>query len=112
MFMICNILQGFRYNITANHSRSLATTTRVPDLTDGRHTLRIRYDPNFDENAVLHPSFQTNGYTTWFLEVLLLCFRYTTLMYCRMPISHMVGTEIGERDSVSFIFILTTCILQ
>merc|ERR1712000_240709 len=60
--------QGFRYNITANHSRSLATTTRVPDLTDGRHTLRIRYDPNFDENAVLHPSFQTNGYTTWFLE--------------------------------------------
>jgi len=60
--------QGFRYNITANHSRSLATSNRVPDLTDGRHTIRIKYDPNFDENAVFHPSFQVNGYTTWFLE--------------------------------------------
>jgi len=60
--------QGFRYNITANHSRSLATTNRIPDLTDGRHTVRIRYDPNFDENAVFHPSFQVNGYTTWFME--------------------------------------------
>lgn len=60
--------QGFRYNITANHSRSLATSNRVPDLTDGRHTIRIKYDPNFDENAVFHPSFQVNGYTSWFLE--------------------------------------------
>lgn len=60
--------QGFRYNITANHSRSLATTNRCPDLTDGRHTLRIRYDPNFDENAVPHPSFQVNGFASWFME--------------------------------------------
>jgi hypothetical protein len=42
----------------------------VPDITDGQHTVRIRYDPNFDERAVLHPSFQTNGFTTWFLEVI------------------------------------------
>ena len=60
--------QGWRYNITANHSRSLADTTRIPDLGDGIHTIRIRYDPNFDSQAVPHPSFQTNGYTTWFLE--------------------------------------------
>lgn len=60
--------QGRSLNITANHSRSLATATRVPDLADARHTIRIKYDPNFDENAVLHPSFQTNGFTSWFLE--------------------------------------------
>jgi len=61
--------QGWRYNISANHSRALATTNRVPDLTDGRHTIRIKYNPNFDDTAVPHPSFQVNGYTTWFLEV-------------------------------------------
>ncbi|CAM9989648.1 unnamed protein product, partial [Ectocarpus fasciculatus] len=66
---IAVMTMGWRFNITANHSRSLATTTRVPDLTNGEHTIRIRYDPNFDENAVPHPSFQTNGYTTYFLEV-------------------------------------------
>lgn len=60
--------QGWRYNISANHSRSLADTTRIPDLTDGIHTVRIRYDPNFEEDAVPHPSFSTSGYTTWFLE--------------------------------------------
>lgn len=70
IFVSNNTLQGWRTNITANHSRSLATTTRVPDLTNGEHTIRIRYDPNFDETAVPHPSFQTNGYTTFFLEVL------------------------------------------
>ena len=58
--------QGWRYNISANHSYSLATTNRCPDLTDGRHTVRIKYDPNFDPKAVLHPSFQVNGFTTWF----------------------------------------------
>ena len=51
-----------------NHSRSLATSNRVPDLTEGRHTVRIKYDPNFDEKAVPHPSFQVNGFTTYFLE--------------------------------------------
>ena len=60
--------QGWRQNLSANHSRSLATSNRVPDLTDGRHTVRIRYDPNFDDMAVPHPSFQVNGYTTYFLE--------------------------------------------
>eukprot|EP01038_Epipyxis_sp_PR26KG_P006359 gene6359-8759_t len=60
--------QGFRYNITANHSRSLANSNKIPDLTDGNHTIRIKYDPNFDENAVPHPSFQTNGFTTWFMN--------------------------------------------
>ncbi len=60
--------QGWRQNLSANHSRSLATSNRVPDLTDGRHTIRIRYDPNFDDQAVPHPSFQVNGYTTYFLE--------------------------------------------
>jgi|ERR1719263_884933 len=62
------LTQGWRYNITSNHSRSLADTTRIPDLTDGIHTVRIKYDPNFDMDAVPHPSFQTSGYTTWFLE--------------------------------------------
>jgi len=63
------LTQGWRYNISANHSYALATSTRVPDLTDGVHTVRIRYEPNFEENAVLHPSFQINGYTSWFLQV-------------------------------------------
>lgn len=65
---IAVMTQGWRYNISANHSRSLATTTKIPDLTDGNHTVRIRYDPVFDEGAVPHPSFQVNGYTTWFIE--------------------------------------------
>ncbi len=30
--------------------------------------MRIKYDPNFEENAVLHPSFQINGYTSFFLQ--------------------------------------------
>jgi hypothetical protein len=64
-----DLFQGFRYNITANHSRALAMTTRIPDMTDGKHTVRIKYDPNVDESAIQHPSFQTNGFTSWFLEV-------------------------------------------
>eukprot|EP01041_Mallomonas_annulata_P008232 gene8232-16928_t len=63
------LTQGWRYNITANHSSSLATTTRIPDLTDHEHTVRIRYDPNFNEDDILHPSFQANGYTSWFMNV-------------------------------------------
>eukprot|EP01040_Poterioochromonas_malhamensis_P007147 gene7147-7718_t len=60
------LTQGFRYNITANHSRSIATSNKIPDLTDGIHQIRIKYDPRFDVNAALHPSFQTTGWTTWF----------------------------------------------
>lgn len=60
--------QGFRYNISSNHSRSLATTNKVADLTDGEHVIRIKYDPSFDQEAVPHPSFQVNGFTTWFLN--------------------------------------------
>lgn len=70
--------QGFRYNITANHSRSLATTNKIPDLTDGEHVIRIKYDPAFDEEAVPHPSFQVNGYTTWFLNVSIFLFSADT----------------------------------
>ena len=62
--------QGWRYNISANHSYSLATTTRIPDMTNGMHTVRIRYEPVFDHQAILHPSFQANGYSSWFLEVI------------------------------------------
>jgi len=61
--------QGWRFNISANHSYSLATTTRIPDMTDGVHKVRIKYDPNFNENAVLHPSFQVNGFTSFFFQV-------------------------------------------
>ena len=66
---VCTTVQGFRYNITANHSRSLATSTRIPDLTDGVHTVRVKYDPKFDEKEVPHPSFQVSGFTTWFMNV-------------------------------------------
>jgi len=62
------LTEGYRFNITANHSRSLATTTRIPDLTDGAHTIRIKYDPNFDEREVPHPSFQVSGFSTWFIN--------------------------------------------
>jgi len=62
------LTKGWRTNITANHSYALATTTRVPDLTDGMHTLRIRYEPNFNEEDISHPSFQSGGYTSWFLD--------------------------------------------
>ena len=30
--------------------------------------VRIKYDPNFDANAVPHPSFQANGYASFFLS--------------------------------------------
>ncbi len=60
--------KGFRDNITANHSRALATTNRCPDLSAGVHSIRIKYEPTFDENAVPHPSFQVNGYTSFFFE--------------------------------------------
>eukprot|EP01033_Poteriospumella_lacustris_P010558 gene10558-7510_t len=62
------LTQGFRNNISANHSYSLATSNKVPDLTDGIHTIRIRYSPNFNPDDTNHPSFQTTGYTTWFLN--------------------------------------------
>mmetsp|Transcript_14047 Transcript_14047/g.30832 ORF Transcript_14047/g.30832 Transcript_14047/m.30832 type:complete len:963 (-) Transcript_14047:82-2970(-) len=62
------LTEGFRFNITANHSRALATTNRIPDMTDGVHTLRIKYDPNFDVGEVPHPSFQVSGFSTWFLN--------------------------------------------
>lgn len=32
------------------------------------HTIRIRYSPNFNPDDVNHPSFQTTGHTTWFLN--------------------------------------------
>ena len=32
------------------------------------HSIRIKYEPTFDENAVPHPSFQVNGYTSFFFE--------------------------------------------
>lgn len=40
----------------------------MPDLTDGSHTVRIKYDPNFHPDDANHPSFQTSGFTTWFLN--------------------------------------------
>jgi hypothetical protein len=61
--------QGFRDPISANHSRSLAATTRIPDLTNGPHTVRIRYDPNFDVTAITHESFKVSGQSSYFLEV-------------------------------------------
>ena len=73
---IINDDKGFRYNITANHSRSLANTNRIPDLTDGIHTLRVKYDPNFDEKEVPNPAFQVNGYTSWFLNVIYIYIYY------------------------------------
>lgn len=30
--------------------------------------MRIKYDPNFDPEAVLHPSFQVTAYTSFFIE--------------------------------------------
>ena len=38
------------------------------DMTDKMHKVRVKYDPNFDEAAVLHPSFQVGGHTSWFME--------------------------------------------
>ena len=46
----------------------LALTTYTQFLA-GIHTVRIKYDPNFDEKEVPHPSFQVSGFTPWFLNV-------------------------------------------
>ena len=87
----------------------------MPDLTDGEHTLRIKYDPNFDENAVPHPSFQTNGYTTNFLEVeyfeLAENFFNIFVSICRMPTFLMAETATGEQDLVCCMFTSMICTL-
>eukprot|EP01037_Dinobryon_pediforme_P028437 gene28437-31718_t len=62
------LTEGFRDNISANHSYSLATSNKVPDPPDGIHPTRTRYSPNFNPDDTNHPSFQTTGYTTWFLN--------------------------------------------
>lgn len=62
------LTKGWRNNVSANHTYSLATTTRIPDVTDREHTLRIRYEPVFNEEDALHPSFLTNEYASYFLS--------------------------------------------
>ena len=63
------LTQGWRYNLSANHSYSLASTSRVPDLTDQTHTLRVRYEPVMNPDSIRHPSFQTSGLSSWFVQV-------------------------------------------
>lgn len=65
---IAVMTMGWRFNISSNHSYALATSTKVPDLTDGIHTVRIVYNPNFNQIDALHPSFQVSAYTSWFFE--------------------------------------------
>jgi hypothetical protein len=84
--------QGWRFNITANHSRSLGTTTNVPDLTDGIHELRIKYDPIFDDEAISHPSFQANGFSSWFYEVMQSSF-HPLLPNYELNIQYFIVTE-------------------
>ena len=62
-------LQGWRQPLTSNHTAALASTASVADLTQGRHTLRVRYLPSFDYNDIRHPSFMVTGQTSYFLEV-------------------------------------------
>ena len=57
--------KGHRSTLSSNHSRALATTTRVKDLTDGPHTARVHYVPYTDT----HRPFQATPYSESFIEV-------------------------------------------
>lgn len=60
-------------------SRSLATTNRIPDLTDGKHSVRIKYDPNFDDTAgdiVFLPRFPSFYRLTLVMIFVLLLYRW------------------------------------
>jgi hypothetical protein len=55
--------------VTTDHQRSLAATARIPDLTEGAHTVRVRYDPNLDPALVTHqvpslPPFHTSSWSS------------------------------------------------
>lgn len=57
--------KGHRSTLSSNHSRALASTTRVKDLTDGPHTARVHYVPYTDT----HCPFQATPYSESFIEV-------------------------------------------
>lgn len=48
---------------SANHTYSLGHTTwGVPDLTDGVHDVRIRYEPEFDPALLAHPNLVADNF--------------------------------------------------
>jgi len=60
--------RGWRLSNNANHSFSLASSVRTPELAEGIHTARIKYTPVFDTDASMDPYFTATSWTTEFLQ--------------------------------------------
>ena len=60
--------RGFRYPNSANHTYSLGHTNAVPDLTDGKLRVRIKYESIIDEKQLLKPNFVASPHVLYFLE--------------------------------------------
>ena len=57
---------GWRKDLTSNHSTELGGAVDPPDLTNMVHTARIVYSPEFDMSALDSPNFVVTGHTTHF----------------------------------------------
>ena len=60
--------KGWRQPNEANHSFSLASSVRAPDLTNGIHKARIKYTPVFSNDDSMYPYFMSTSWTTEFLQ--------------------------------------------
>ncbi len=61
--------RGSQHPISVNHTYSLGHTNAVPDLTDGRIRIRIKYEPFvFDQSFFSKPSFVASPYLLHFFE--------------------------------------------
>ncbi|KAH9148078.1 hypothetical protein LEN26_004610 [Aphanomyces euteiches] len=59
--------RGYDVANSGDHSYSLGATSQIPDLTDGIHSVRIRYVPYLDDDQPFHPYFQATAYVSQFL---------------------------------------------
>jgi hypothetical protein len=60
--------RGWRERNSANHSYSIASSSRISDLTDGMHKVKIEYSPVFDEQSLFDGTLQASAFTSYFFE--------------------------------------------
>ncbi len=64
---IAVISEGWRRELTSNHTSSFGDLVDPPDLANEIHTARIVYSPEFDVSALEDPQFTVTGQHTHFL---------------------------------------------
>ncbi|CAM9850989.1 unnamed protein product, partial [Chrysoparadoxa australica] len=60
--------RGWRERIESNTTYSLSYSSRIPDLTDGVHTVKLVYTPTFDPSVLTTGRFSPSGYVGDFLQ--------------------------------------------